>query len=151
MSDMKTRLLTLFISTLLLLSILASCAPDAPAINIGNAWGRPSPGVDGSGVIYLLIKNTGNQPDKLLAARSSACGTAEIHETVTNADGIMGMNMPTNPVDVPANGQVEFKSGSFHIMCMMMKADQFKVGAQVDLFLKFEKSGEKKVSVGIHE
>jgi copper(I)-binding protein len=149
---MKTCVLTIIVSGIFLLSTLAGCTPAAaPSINIESAWGRPSPSIAGSGAIYMVIKNTGSQPDKLLAAKTSACGMAEIHETVKNADGTMSMNLLTDPVDLPAGSQVEFKSGSFHIMCMMMKTDQFKTGAKIELTLTFEKSGEKKVGVEIRE
>jgi hypothetical protein len=36
-------------------------------------------------------------------------------------------------------------------MCIMMKTDQFKARARIELSLKFEKSGEKNVSVDIRE
>jgi len=72
--------------------------------------------------------------------------------TMSGVGGVyMGINLVTEPVTIPANGQVELKSGDLHIMCMMMKNDQFKAGSKIDLTLAFEKSGEKTVSVDVRE
>ncbi len=98
----------------------------------------------------MLIKNSGDASDKLLSGKSPACGSIEVHETVMKADGSMGMNLLDAPLEIPAGGQVELKSGGIHVMCIM-KNDQFKPGTKIDLTLNFEKSGEKIVSVQIGE
>ncbi len=135
-----------------LLVVLAGCAaPAAPALAIDGAWGRLSPTMPGAGGIFMLIKNTGSAADKLVSGKSDACGMVEVHEMVKNTDGTMVMNLVPNPVEIAAGGQLELKSGGMHIMCMKMKADQFKPGNTINLTLKFEKSGEKAVSVEIRE
>ena len=70
-----------------------------------------------------------------------------------NSDGTMGMNLVTDPVEIPAGGQLELKDGGMHIMCvlMMAKEDLFKVGSKINLTLAFEKSGEKTVSFDIRD
>ena len=147
---MKFRSLFVIVLGLLLCFLLAGCAPAAsPALSIENAWGRPSMDVPTAGGIFMLIKNSGAAPDKLLSAKSPACGAVEVHETVMKADGSMGMNLVDKPVEIPSAGQVELKSGSLHIMCMMKKDELFKPGAMIDLTLAFEKSGEKTVSVEV--
>jgi copper(I)-binding protein len=149
---MKTRFLNTLVLGLLLISMLAGCAPAAtPSLTIEGAWGMPSATLPTAGGIYMLIKNVGAAPDKLLSGKSPACGSIEVHEMVMKADGSMGMNLLDKPLDIPANGQVELKSGDIHIMCIMKKDDLFKPGATVDLTLTFEKSGEKTVSVEVRE
>ena len=149
---MKNRSIFFGIIALVIVSMLAACAaPAAPAIAVESDWGRVSPTIAGAGAFYLMIKNTGSGEDKLTGVKSPACGMAEVHETVKKADGTMGMNLVPEPVAIPANGQVEFKSGGMHVMCMMMKADQFKTGSKVDLVMTFEKSGEKTISVDIRD
>ncbi len=135
---------------LMLISVLIGCAPAAaPALTIENAWGRPSATMPTAGGMYMVIKNTGNAPDKLLSGKSSACGAIEIHEMVKKSDGTMGMNLVEKPLEIPAGGQVELKVGGLHVMCIMKKDDLFKPGATIDLTLVFEKSGEKTVSAEI--
>ena len=135
---------------LLLFSWLAGCTPAAaPAIGVETAWGRPSMDMPTAAGIFMLIKNSGAAPDRLLSGKSPACGSIEVHETVKKADGTMGMNLLDKPLEIPANSQVELKSGSIHIMCIMKKDDQFKPGAKIDLTLVFEKAGEKTVAVEV--
>lgn len=149
---MKVRLLSAFVFGLLLVVMLAGCAPaSAPALSIESAWGRPSATMPTAGGMFMLIKNTGAAADKLLSGKSPACGSIEVHETVMKADGSMGMNLIDKPLEIPAGGQVELKSGDLHIMCIMKKDDVFKPGAKIDLTLTFEKSGDKTVSVEVRE
>ncbi len=148
---MKTRTFTGLLISFLLVLLLASCAPAAaPSISIEGSWGRPSPTLPTTGAFYMVIKNTGSAPDKLLSGTSPACGSVEIHEMVKKSDGTMGMNLVDKPVEIPAGGQVELKVGGLHVMCIMKKDDQFLVGATVDLTLTFEKSGDKTISAEIH-
>jgi periplasmic copper chaperone A len=149
-NKMKNQLLGGLVLGLLLLSMLAGCAPAAaPSISIENVWGKSSMAMPTAGALYMVIKNSGTAPDKLLSGKSPACGSIEVHEMVKKSDGTMGMNLIENPLEIPAGGQVELKSGSYHIMCIMKKDDQFKEGAKIDLTLAFEKSGEKKLSAEI--
>jgi periplasmic copper chaperone A len=128
---------------------MAACAPAAaPVISIEGAWGKPSMDMPTAGGMFMVIKNTGDAPDKLLSGKSPACGSIEVHEMVKKADGTMGMNLVDKPVEIAAKGQVELKSGGLHIMCIA-KNDAFKVGAKIDVTLNFEKAGEKTISAEI--
>jgi copper(I)-binding protein len=149
---MKIRLFVTLISSVLLVSMLAGCGPKAePSISIEGAWGHPSPTIADAGVIFMLIKNSGNAPDKLLSGKSDACGFVELHEIVKKDNGTLAMNLVTDPVTIPTGGLVELKSDSLHVMCLLMKEDQFKIGSKINLTLVFEKSGEKTFSVEIRE
>lgn len=144
---MKTRIFCVLVLGLSCLSLLAACAPQAPALSVESAWGKPSPSMAGAGAFFMVIKNSSGVADKLVSAQSAACGMTELHTTVKKADGTMMMQLVTDGVEVPANGQLELKSGSFHIMCMKMASDQIAVGAKPSLTLKFEKAGEKSVTI----
>jgi copper(I)-binding protein len=147
---MKFRFLNGLVFGLLLIILMAGCAPAAaPALSVESAWGKPSMSMPTAGSLFMVIKNTGAADDTLLSGTSPACGSIEVHETVMKADGSMGMNLLDKPLLIPANGQVELKSGGIHIMCIMKKDDVFKPGNKIDLSLVFEKSGEKTVSVEI--
>lgn len=144
---MKVR----FALGIILFLLLAGCGPAAaPAISLEGAWGKPSATMPTAGGMYMLIKNTGSAPDKLVSGVSPACGSIEVHEMVKKADGTMGMNLVENPVEVPAGGQVELKPGALHIMCIM-KNDKFAPGSKIDLTLKFEKSGEQTIAVEVRQ
>jgi copper(I)-binding protein len=142
---MNKRILAIILLGCLLASTLAACAP-APAVSAESAWGKPS-SVAGAGAFFMVIKNTSSVPDKLMSAKSSACGMTELHTMTKKADGTMMMALVTDGIEVPANGQLELKSGSFHIMCMKMATDQLVAGAKPTVTLVFDKSGEKVVTV----
>jgi len=148
---MKTIVLRGLIISLMVFAMLAGCAPaTTPVINLENAWGKPSATMPTAGGIYMLIKNSGTAPEKLLSGTSPACGSIEVHEMAMKADGTMGMNLVDKPLEIPAAGQVELKPGGLHIMCIM-KNDKFVPDNKIDLILKFEKSGEKTVSVELRK
>ena len=147
---MKLRLVQGLILCLLFVSVVTGCAPAAtPTISIENGWGRPSPSMPTAGGIFMVIKNNGEAPDSLISGSSPACGSIELHETVMKSDGTMGMNLLDKPIEIPAGGQVELKSGDLHIMCIMKKDDVFKSGTKIDVTLVFEKSGEITVPVEV--
>ena len=64
----------------------------------------------------------------------------EIHETVAAASGMMEMRPLALGLKVPANGSVELKPGSYHVMIMELKQD-LSVGTSVKIKLTF-KSGK---------
>lgn len=138
--------------------VLAACAPTAsgpaasgPKIAVEAVWGRTSPAVADAGAFYLVVKNTGSAPDKLIGVKSEACGKAELHETVQGSGGMMEMKpIAGQTIEIPAGGTVELKPGGMHVMCMMKQAD-FKAGDKYSLTLTFEKSGEMKLDAEIRD
>ena len=132
--------------------ILVSCATSSgPKISIESAWGRSSPKVATAGAFYMLIKNSGSETDKLVGGKSSACGVVELHESFMTENGAMGMRaVDGGAIEVPAGGEVQFKMGGLHIMCID-KLEIFDIGAVFPLTLEFEKSGNLSVDVEILE
>ena len=149
---MKLRLVQGLVLCLLFVSVVTGCAPaTTPTIAIENGWGRPSPSMPTAGGIFMVIKNNGEAPDNLISGSSPACGSIELHETVMKSDGTMGMNLLDHPIEIPAGGEVELKSGGLHVMCIMRNDEQFKPGTTIDLTLVFEKSGEITIPVEVRE
>lgn len=124
-------------------------APAGPGIVVEGAWGRPLPPGALTGAFYMVIRNTGPQPDRLLGGHSPACGTIEFHESYKTLEGVMGMR-PVGSIEVPAGGRVELKVGGLHVMCLD-KRGAFTPGARIPLTLRFENSGEMMVQVTIRE
>jgi periplasmic copper chaperone A len=143
---MNKKLLNWVVLGVMLVGMLAACAP-TPSLSVESVWGKPSPSVAGAGAFFMVIKNTSTVDDKLVAVKSPACGMTELHTTVMKSDGTSMMQLVTDGIPVPANGQLELKSGSFHIMCLKMQTDQMSVGAEPSLTLTFEKSGDRVIPV----
>jgi copper(I)-binding protein len=53
-------------------------------------------------------------------------------------------------IEIPANGEVEFKPGGLHIMLVELK-QPLAVGDEVQLTLRFEKAGEIQLIVKVKE
>jgi copper(I)-binding protein len=122
--------------------LLASCKPASapPAVSVDGAWARATvPGQSGSAA-YFTIRNAGGE-DKLLAV-SSPGADASLHSTSMD-DGVMRMR-PLDALDIPADGTVGLKPGGTHVMLMDLK-QPLQAGAALELDLKFEKSGERRV------
>ncbi len=134
--------ISLLLATLLLASCKAASGP--PAITIDQPWARATvPGQQASAA-YFTIRNRGGG-DSLLSV-SSPQADASLHST-TMANGIMRMR-PLQKLDVPANSSVELKPGGTHVMLMKLK-QPLQAGSSVELDLKFQKSGERKVTVPV--
>ena len=95
----------------------------------------------------MVIKNGGRVEDTLVSAKSSACMMTELHKMVMAADGTSQMQLVSDGIPVPANGQLELKSGSYHIMCIKMQSDQLAAGVKPTLTLTFAKAAEQTVTV----
>jgi len=150
----NTALKWLLLTTLILSTLaLTGCqsGPPRPEITVEGAWGRPSPQAAPTGAFYLRLKNAGRQADRLVSAQSPACSTVEVHETYETAEGAMGMRpVEDGVVEIPAKGEVEFKTGGLHLMCIG-KLTAFTPGTRLPLRLQFQKSGEITVEVEVRE
>jgi periplasmic copper chaperone A len=109
------------------------------AIEIGHPWSRATPPTAESGGGYLVLKNTGTTPDRLIAVKSPAADKVEIHEMKMDGN-IMRMREVEKGIEIPPGATVELKPGGFHVMFMGLKAP-FAKEAKVPLTLVFEKAG----------
>jgi hypothetical protein len=126
--------------------LLASCKPASapPEVSVEGAWARATvPGQTGSAA-YFTIRNAGGA-DKLLSVTSPAAD-ASLHSTSMD-NGVMRMR-PVQALDVPAKSAVELKPGGTHVMLMDLKLP-LQAGATLELDLKFEQSGERKVTADV--
>jgi copper(I)-binding protein len=126
--------------------LLASCKPASapPAVSVDGAWARATISGQSGSVAYFTIRNAGGE-DKLLTVSSSGVD-ASLHSTSMD-NGVMRMR-PLEALDIPANGTVELKPGGTHVMLMGLK-QPLQAGSALELDLKFEKSGERKVTAEV--
>lgn len=102
----------------------------ADKIEIINSWIREAPPVAMVSVAYMVIKNNSRQEQKLVSVSSVDFHHIELHQT-TNKDGMMHMEEQSE-LTIPAQGQIELKQGSYHLM-MMGRTRMLKEGDQVKL------------------
>ena len=98
---------------------------------------------------FMTIANLSAPADKLLAVTTSVTTRAELHTMVMDAQGNM-MMQKVDGIAVPANGTLELKPGSFHVMLFGLNKE-LKVGDSFPLTLKFEQGGEQTIQVQVKE
>ena len=111
-------------------------------IQVEKSWTRATPPGAKVGAGYLLIRNTGASPDRLVSVSSPAAARVETHVTVK--DGDISRMREVKGYEIPANGSLELKPGGGHLMFVDLKAP-FKQGGKVPATLRFQRAGEVKV------
>lgn len=114
-------------------------------IEVSAGWVRAMLPGQPSGGGFLTIANTGQAPDRLVAAASPAAGKVEFH-TMEVVNDVMVMRPVEGGLEVPAGGRVELKPGGLHLMFMDV-AEPFASGSSVALTLEFEKAGKVEVQL----
>jgi copper(I)-binding protein len=140
-----------------------------PELSIQSAWARPAAmtgmsggsmsgdmknqsmkdhGAGGTSAVYLTLVNKSDAPDALVAASCDAANTVELHETQMKGN-VMRM-VPIPRIGVPAKGRTELKPRGLHLMLIDLKRD-LKPGDEIKIKLRFEKSGEKELTVKVRK
>ena len=109
------------------------------AIEIVHPWSRATPGGAKVAIGYLVIKNDGAEPDRLVSATAEVAGSVALHEMAMN-NGVMTMRPVTGGVVIPAHGEIALKPGSYHLMLEDLK-QPLKEGESFKGTLTFEKAG----------
>jgi periplasmic copper chaperone A len=109
------------------------------------------PGLKNGAVYFRLIKNSGTQADRLLSATTDAAKAVELHVMKMEAN-IMRMR-ELSAIDLPPKSELPFKHHgelNYHLMLVGLK-QPLKDGGTFKINLKFEKAGEKEVTVNIQK
>ncbi len=114
----------------------------------GSAASTSTQGSGVTGAAYMTIVNTGNAADQLLKATTEIADQVELH-TTTIENNVAQMR-PVPSIEVAANGQVELKSGSYHMMLINVNRS-LQVGDTVPITLTFQNAGEVQVTAEVRE
>jgi copper(I)-binding protein len=95
----------------------------------------------------MEIKNKG-AADKLVSANCDCAKATELHN-VKMIDGTMQM-YKVDAMDVPTNGELKLKSGSYHIMLIGLNRP-LVAGEKLPITLKFEKAGTVTVEAKVKD
>ena len=100
---------------------LGLCAPMLAwaEVVVSEPWIPEAPPTAQALGAFMLLSNTGTQPVKLLAAEVPDVNRVELHLSV-NEQGMHQM-IPQPYIEVPAQGQVALKPGSYHVMLIGLK------------------------------
>ena len=116
-------------------------------LEIKHPWSRAT--LPGAKVAtgYLVVKNNGATPDRLVSVTAEISGKAEIHEMKVT-DGVMSMRPLKDGIEIPGNGEVKLEPKSFHIMFMDLKGPAVE-GVKFPGTLTFEKAGTVAVEFAV--
>ncbi|MEM8937277.1 MAG: copper chaperone PCu(A)C [Pseudomonadota bacterium] len=119
---------------------------DSAGVAVTDAWAREASAA-GASAAYFEICNGGDSADALVGASFAGAAATEIHETVTDADGVMSM-APVARVELPAGGSATLKPGGAHVMLMGLTEDMAAEDT-VELTLTFENAEPLTVSLDV--
>ncbi len=100
------------------------------------------------GAFYFTVKNTGDEPDRLVKIESDIAETIEIHN-VEMKDGAMSMVPQHDGVEIPAGEELVLEPGSYHVMLIGIIRSLVD-GEEFTATLHFEQAGEVEITVPIY-
>lgn len=105
-------------------------------IEVSNSWARLIP--NGMGALFLEIQNSHPESDVLTQASSPNAKSVMIHQT-ERKNNITSMKHLMKGINIPANGNISLKPGSYHIMLSGLDKD-LKLGDKIEVTLEFSKN-----------
>jgi len=125
----------------------AGTTPSA-SLTTSGAWARPGP-AGGETAAYLVIANAAGTADTLVSASSPDADSVGLHQTITDASGMTGMQ-PMTGIDIPAGGSVTLEPGGTHLMVTGLAKD-LAAGGTLDLELHFKNAGTVTVKASVKQ
>jgi copper(I)-binding protein len=148
---MKRKVLAPAIAALVLVAASLAGGAAAEPVRVGSLeiegpWARASVGTMRPSAAYMIIRNAGDRPDRLVRVKTPAAGQAEIHATVMEGD-MMRMR-PAEGLEIPPGGELRLEPGGLHVMLMQLR-HPLEEGASLPMTLVFEQAGEVTVEAPI--
>jgi len=100
---------------------------------------RATPPGAKTGAGYVIIRNNGTTPERLLRIETQAAARVEFHQSVVEG-GIAKMRPIEGGIEIPAGGEYRLGADGSHAMLIGLTA-QVSLGFPVGATLIFEKAG----------
>ncbi len=117
-------------------------------IHVENAWIRAATEGSDSVVVYMTLTNHGAKEDALIGVTSSIAKASEMRSYIQ--DGPLWTQQSVSEVKIPAKGAATFAPGSSYVRLKDLQHLP-KLGEQVSLTLKFQRSGNVKHKVTVRD
>ena len=127
---------------------LGLTTPALAEIVIEDAYARSSGPMGRSGAAFMVIRNTGDSDDRLVAAASDIAQRVELHTHMDMGEGVMRMMHVPEGFVIPAGGEHVLMRGADHVMFMGL-TEAMEHGATIPVTLVFEKAGEVEVEIPV--
>lgn len=120
---------------------------EAGNVQIINPWTRATPkGAEVAGG-YMVIRNKGSDPDRLVGGSSDVAGRVELHKMEMEG-GVASMRPLEGGLEIKPGESVELKPGSFHVMFVGLKRP-LEHGQKIKGTLEFQKAGKVQVEFDV--
>ena len=116
-------------------------------LTIDGVWSRATAPAAPTGAGYMVITNTGSEPDRLIAASAPHAEMVELHESMME-NNVMKMREVEGGIEIPAGATVTLEPGGLHVMFMRLK-EPHKEGEDRTATLTFEKAGTIDVTFSV--
>lgn len=136
------------IRTIFALSLAFSSPAIAGDIAVMDPYARAASPSAKAGAAFMMLQNTGDTDDRLIAARTDVAKRVELHTHVETGDGIMKMQEIEGGIALPAGGTHHMMRGGNHVMLMGLTGP-LEQGAEINVTLIFEQAGEVDVTIPI--
>lgn len=103
-----------------------------------------------SGAAFMTIHNHGVTDDALIDVQSTAARLVELHSHTMSAEGVMSMVHVTDPVSIPAGGELLLNRGGYHIMFMGLTVP-FTDGTMIPVTLVFAQSDPVTIDIPVDQ
>lgn len=131
---------------LALVFLLSACSR-GEGIEAHEAWARSALQGENSAV-YLILHNHTAEYDSLIGASSDVADAVELHLMEVEND-VMRMT-PVEKIEMPADSEIIFESGGYHIMLIGLKQD-LNTGDEITVTLHFEDYPDVVLAVPVKE
>lgn len=145
----------IFVLAMVGIFLLAACGGGAmggeehgDGVEAHDYWAR-SGLMGGNSAAYMLLHNHGDADDAVISATSDIADAVELHLSQMKDDGTMEM-IQQDKLDLPADGELELKPGSYHIMLIGLKQD-LNVGDEITITLHFQNSEDVTLTVPVKD
>ena len=106
-----------------------------PGLFVVEPWTRESPMLDLAGAAYMVIHNSTDADDAIVAVSSPVAEFVELHLSSMDDEGMMSMNQVAE-IPVPAHADAVLEPGGFHLMLINL-SEPLTEGTEVELTLEF--------------
>lgn len=118
-------------------------------LRIDHPYALPTPPGAANGAAYLRgIRNTGDEVDRLVGARTPVARVVEIHRSGVDAQSVMRMRV-IEGIDLPPKAELKLRHGGDHHLMLVGLKQPLKDGDRFPMTLRFERAGERDVMVWV--
>lgn len=115
-------------------------------LQVRHPWARATPPGAKVAAGYLELRNSGNEPDRVVGASTPAAERVELH--VLSREGDVMKMREVKGFEVPARQRLVLRPGGSHLMIVGIKRPLVK-GERVPLTLRLERAGELHIELEV--